>query len=153
MLELLRQKKALKQETGVGRALLEIAERLDLLEEKLRTSKTRSAESTNANVQENGPPKWSDEWMDTPTNESDDEYDPSEVTGVPPRLKRRAGEFLILKYLVGKHSPHHPFILAQDGRMRKIQEILLSDLDVAIKQEPEVTAKQQMMQIRGQVED
>ena len=152
--DLLKQKKEIRQEIGVGRALLEIAERLDLLEETFNISKSRSSEPANeAKVQENGSQQWSAEWTgETTINESDDEYDSDETTAMPPRLKRRIEEFLILKHLVGKHRSQHPFILAQGGRIRKAEEILLSDLDMTIKQEPEVKVKQQMLQIRAAVE-
>lgn len=155
VLELLKEKKAIRQETGLGRALLEIAERLELLEEKFNVSKKRPTDVVKADGPENNGGHWSDEWMENTTDDMDDEYDsdPDEVAGITPRLRRRTDEFLIIKELLGKHSLHHPFILAQDGRIRKIQEIVLFDLDMAIKQEPEVRNKQQLMQLRAAVED
>ncbi|KIW91625.1 uncharacterized protein Z519_07593 [Cladophialophora bantiana CBS 173.52] len=153
--ELLRQKRALRQETSVGQALLEVAERLDLLEEKLKISTpTASATKSKGQLKDGGGEAWSDEWIEeTATNESDEEYNSDEVTGVPPRLRRRTEEFLILKHLASKHSPQHPFLLAQEGRMRKIQEVLLTDLEMTIKQQTEVKNKQQLLQIRGAIED
>ncbi|KIY00769.1 uncharacterized protein Z520_03434 [Fonsecaea multimorphosa CBS 102226] len=149
--ELLRQKKALRQETSVGQALLEIAERLDLLEEKLEISTSTKIKSQ---PQDGGGEQWGDEWIEEATaNDVDEEFNSDGVDGVPPRLQRRTEEFLILKYLASKHSPQHPFLLAQEGRIRKIQEILLSDLEMAIKQETEVKYKQQLMQIRGAIEE
>lgn len=150
---LMQQKRALKQETGIGRSLLEIAERLDQLEEKINISKGRSAKTAKGRPQEDGGLPWGKDWMETMTNESDDEYDSDEGSDMPPQLKRRTEDFLILKHLTGKHSPRHPFILEQDGRMRKIQEVLLSSLDAAIKQEPDIKLKQKMLQIRAAVED
>ncbi|OQV03565.1 hypothetical protein CLAIMM_08591 [Cladophialophora immunda] len=153
--ELLRQKKALRQETSVGQALLEIAERLDLLEEKLEIS-TPSTKQPATKVKDqprdDGGELWDDEWVEeTTTNDIDEELDSVEVDGVPPRLKRRTEEFLILKHLASKHSPQHPFLLAQEGRMRTIQEILLSDLEMTIKQETEIKNKQNLLQIRGAI--
>jgi hypothetical protein len=148
--ELLRQKKAIRQETSVGRALLEVAERLELLEEKLNIAKPKITDLTStAQGEESGGQQWSEEWIEERTiNESDDEYDADDMTL---RLKRRTEEFLILKHLMGRHSPQHPFMLALEGRIRKIQEILLSDLDTAIRREPQVKAKQQMLQVRGAI--
>ena len=42
---------------------------------------------------------------------------------------------------------------SQEGRTRKIQEILLSDLDMAIRREIEVKGKQQMIQVRAAIAD
>ncbi|KAJ9604838.1 hypothetical protein H2200_010953 [Cladophialophora chaetospira] len=151
--QLLETKKEIRRETGVGRALLEIAERLEVLEEKLDLNKQRSIEPTTKTEGEAvGGEQWSQEWLEEPPiNDSDDEYDSDEANGIPPRLKRRTEDFLILKHLIGKHSPQHPFILAQEGRIRKMQEIILSDLDVAIRREPEIKIKQQILQMRAAI--
>lgn len=149
--DLLDQKKAVKRETGVGRSLLEIAERLDLLEEKLKIAKGKTSRSEKAGIQENGNAQWSEDWLETTTNESADEYDSDDTGGIPPKLRRRIEDLLIVKHLSNRHSPHHPFILRQDSRLRNIQEVLLSELDAAIKREPEVKMKQQMLQIRAAV--
>jgi len=152
VVELLKEKRAIKQETGVGRSLLDIAERLDQLEEKLNISTARSTQPAKDSTQANGSLHWGQDWIETATNESDDEYDSDEASELPPQLKRRIEEFLILRHLTSKHSPRHPFILEQDARIRKIQEALLSGLDVAIKQEPDIKVKQKVLQIRASVE-
>ncbi|KAK5058522.1 hypothetical protein LTR84_010785 [Exophiala bonariae] len=158
---LLQQKRALRQETGVGRALLEIAERLDELEEKMGVAKHRQppavVEALRSEDQEAG--DWSDDWIETTNmNSSDDEdYDegdtPNDDARIPPKLRRHTEQFLIIKHLVGRHSPQHPFILAQDTRLRKIQELLLSDLESSVKREPNVKFKQKLLQIRAAVEE
>jgi len=155
--ELLRQKKALRQETSVGQALLEIAERLDLLEEKLEISTPtvmQSKTKVKSQPQECGAEQGGDEWIEEATaNVFDEEFNSDGVDSVPLRLRQRTEEFLILKHLASKHSPQHPFLLAQEGRIHKIQDILLSELEIAIKQENEVKNKQQLMQIRGAIEE
>lgn len=159
--DLLLQKRALRQETGVGRALLEIAERLDELEEKMGVAKYRqpsaTAEAPRSDGQETG--DWSDDWIETPNMDSsdDEDYDDGRNANdddarIAPRLKRHTEQFLIIKHLAGRHSPQHPFILAQDTRLRKIQELLLSDLESAVKREPDVKFKQKLLQIRAAVE-
>lgn len=158
---LLQKKRALRQETGVGRALLEIAERLDELEEKMGVARHRqpplASDTEKPDAQETR--EWSDDWIETTAtmNSSDDEdYDDGNTASgdgrIPTRLKRRTERFLILKHLVGRHGPHHPFILAQDARIRKIQELLLSNVENAIKREPDIKYKQQLLQIRAAVE-
>lgn len=160
--DLLQKKRALRQETGVGRALLEVAERLDDLEEKMGLARHRqlpsipAVEAQKADGQEAG--DWSDEWIETTSmNSSDDEdYDNDNTANddgrIAPRLKRHTEQFLIIKHLAGRHSPQHPFILAQDTRLRKIQELLLSDLENAVKREPDIKFKQKLLQIRAAVE-
>ncbi|KAL2423806.1 hypothetical protein ABEF95_008233 [Exophiala dermatitidis] len=150
--ELLKQKKDLKREVGIGRALLEIAERLDQLEEQLNIGSGRTAVLKQVKPQEEGV-QWGQDWTESTINESDDEYDSDDDTGMPPRLKRRTEDFLILKHLISRHSPHHPFILDQQHRFQKLRDILLSDLDIAIKQESEVKMKQKLLQVRATVED
>lgn len=149
--QLLERKKEVRRETGVGRALLEVAERVDLLEEKLAVSKPNPVE-TSAQVEGEGGESWSPEFNEEATiNDSDDEYDSDEGIGLPPRLERRTQDFLILKHLMGRHSPQHPFMLAQEGRMRKMQETILSEIEVAIRREPEVQIKQKMLQTRAAI--
>lgn len=160
--DLLQKKRGLRQETGVGRALLEVAERLDDLEEKMGLAKHRqlpsvtALEAQKADGQEAG--NWSDEWIDTTIMDSsdDEDYDNDNTANddgrIAPRLKRHTEQFLIIKHLAGRHSPQHPFILAQDTRLRKIQELLLSDLENAVKREPDIKFKQKLLQIRAAVE-
>jgi conserved oligomeric Golgi complex subunit 2 len=152
--ELVMTKKDIRRETGVGRQLLEIDERIDECERKLslRTVPAqKSPEAESADVNGDGQ-KWSDDWTDPLSDDSEDDYDDAEdEAGVPPRLKRRTEEFLILKHLINKHSPH-PFLQSQEGRVRRIQETLLTDVDVAIRGEPDVKAKQKILQLRTQVE-
>ncbi|KAK7902242.1 hypothetical protein LTR67_001886 [Exophiala xenobiotica] len=150
--ELLKRKKALRQETGIARSLLEIADRLDQLEVKFNISKGRAPGSTDDAEPKAGTVQWGEDWVENTNYDSDDEYESDEDSGVPPRLRRRTEEFLMLKQLMSRHSAHHPFILAQDSRIRNIQEILLADIEAAIKQEPQVKIKQQMLQIRAAVE-
>jgi len=151
--ELLERKKEIRRETGVGTALLEIAERVDVLEEKLKVSMPKAVETaTKVEGEGIGGEQWSEGWLEEAAiNESDDEYDSHERIGVPPRLKRRTEEFLILKHLISRHSPQHPFISAQEGRIRKMQEIILSDLDTAVRREPQVKVKQQILQTRAAI--
>lgn len=151
---LLSQKKSIRQETSVARSLLEIAEQLDVLEDKLMIQAAKRELSSKKESHGEDGQQWSQDWVEEPIlDESDDENESDDIIGVPPRLKRRTEEFLILKHLMGRHSPQHPFILAQEGRMRKLQEVLLSDLDIAIRQEPEIKTKQQMLQIRAGIEE
>ncbi|OAL38410.1 hypothetical protein AYO20_02469 [Fonsecaea nubica] len=151
--ELLRQKKALRQEASIGQALLEIAQRLDLLEDRLEIT-TPTTKLSALNVKDGDGEQWGEEWVgETTTNDIDEEFNSDEVDGIPSRLKHTTDEYLILKHLASKHSPQHPFLLAQEARMRKIQEILLSDLEMTIKQETEVKKKQKLLQIRGAVEE
>jgi hypothetical protein len=145
-------KKALGQETSLARVLLEVSERLDELEEKLSINRTKSADIALSENHDGRDTKWSTNWTNDLDNDSDDDYDSDDSSALPPRLKRRTEDFFILRQLLARFASH-PYIVAQGVRKRKLQDLLLSHYDVAIKQEPEVKRKQQMLQIRSQVED
>jgi conserved oligomeric Golgi complex subunit 2 len=154
---LLEQKRRARKEIGVGRELLEIAERMEVLEGKLGLATTTVKKDGVLPVDGDsslGEP-WSDGWTEDPAqDDSEDEYnDDDGVLPMFPRLKQRVEDFLILRHLLGRHDAQHPFILAQDTRVHKIQDTILTDLDAAIRQEPQVKMKQQLMQIRSAVAD
>jgi len=154
--ELLEQKRALKQEISVGRALLEIAERLDELEEKLGLGSSALTPAPETEDHENGNDKWGNGWtgIQSDGSDDDDDYDDDEdSSGVPSKLRRRVEQLRIVKILLGRHSPQHPFLLAEQERVRKVQETILLDLDAAIKQEPDVKIKQQILRLRSTVDE
>lgn len=154
ILALLNQKKALGKEASLGRALLEIAERLDELENKLRISKPKNNEQNGkpTSTQRNRDADWSETWGEDMIDDSDDEFDHDDESGIPPRLRQRTDDLLIIKHLMHIHNAQHPFVLAQDPRLRKIQESLVSDLESTIKREPDIKIKQRLLQLRSSVE-
>ena len=161
-------KRGVRREIGEGRGLLGVDERMGRLERKLNLDsgrKTNKADARGgkdaAKQEESEDQEWSAEWVEEPPlmdsdDDEDDEYNEGSDEAsqrIPPRLKRRTEEFLILKVLIARHSPRHPFIQAQEGRLRKIQEVILSDLGVAVRAEPQVKIKQQLFQLRASIEE
>ncbi|KIV93051.1 hypothetical protein PV10_04296 [Exophiala mesophila] len=154
ILALLKQKKALAKEASLGRGLLEIAERLDELENNLRISKPKTDQQNGktASIQRSRDAEWSETWEEDTLDDSDDEFDHDDDNGVSPRLRQRTDDLLIIKHLIHIHNPQHPFILAQDPRLRKIQESLVSSLETTIKREPDIKVKQRLLQLRSSIE-
>ena len=155
---LIREKRDVMREIGVGRALLEIEERIEELEFELGLSESVVAKASTDDVDEEeneGKEKaeWSEEWNDDVPIESDEEYEEGEKSAVPSRLRKRAEQFLMVLVLVGRFNSQHPFLVAEQVRIRKIRETLLLDLDAAIRAEPEVKGKQDIMRLRSSVEE
>lgn len=146
---LLTEKKSLRREIGRGRVLLEIAERMEELEDKLRITRPTSAASKTEEVTDNDL-SWSDDWNETVLEESDEEYD--DETGVPPRLRGLTERLQILILLLKKHDPQHPFLVSQRERLAKIRDTIRIDLETAIKQEEDVGVKQKIIQLRASLD-
>ena len=137
---LLEEKRSVMREAEKGRMLLAIAERLDDLEEKLGL-----ANLTNGNM--NGTGNGAHEA--TISDDSDDEED--DEAGIAPRTKRMVEQYLILKLLIGKHDPGHPFLKSLQDRVNKVKATLLLDLDTLSKQAPTELGRQACLQLRRTV--
>ena len=142
---LVEDKRGIMKEISVGRGLLEIEERMVDLEVELglRGREQESNAATMAEEEELDGTKedWGEDWNDEGFVESDEEYEDDDESAVPPRLRRRGDQFLMVMALTGKFSPPHPFLVAEQPRVRKIRETLLLDLDAAIRAEPVVKGK------------
>ena len=154
---LLSAKKDVMREIAVGRSLLEIEERVGELEiglglKERETANTTVFEGAESDLEE---PKeqWSEEWNDEAPIESDDEYDDDGKTAIPPRLRKRTEQFLMIVTLAGRFQAQHPFLVAEQARVRRIRETLLLDLDAAIRAETDVKGKQEIMRLRSSVEE
>lgn len=131
--KLLDEKRQLKQQTRTGRALLEIAERVDELEGHLMIGETVRDKA------ENG-------MLDTDSTGgagydsfSDDSEDEGSVTDGENRarvrkLGRLVEQYLVVRVLAGRHNADHSFIAAQEPRVHKIQTTLRLDIESALKE-------------------
>ena len=153
---LIREKRAVMKEISVGRTLLDIEERMGELEFSLGL---RQRETTVATVKEEDEEEmevkeeWSEDWNDEGYADSDEEYGGSGETPVPPRLKKRTEQFLMIAVLMGRFNSQHPFLMAEHGRVQKLRETLLLDMDAAIRAEPDVKGKQEIMRLRSSIEE
>jgi hypothetical protein len=137
---LLEEKRDIMKEAVKGRMLLEIAKRLEDLEEQLGLAESKSGAMNGA----------SDE--DHEATMSDDSEDEEEdEAGVSARIKRRVEQYLIMKLLIGKHDPGHPFLKSQQHRINDVKATLLLDLDTLSKRAPAEQGRQAFLQLRRTV--
>ncbi|BCR90986.1 COG2 family protein [Aspergillus chevalieri] len=128
---LLGEKKQLRKDANVGQALLDVAERIEELEQRLMIGeKNNQGQREQSDEESDGFLEESDE------SESDDEQAP-QATAAAVSLKRL--EHHIQKYVaVTRLSAHigdeHPFLLNQQPRVNKIRSAVLHDLKTALEQ-------------------
>lgn len=136
---LLEEKRSVMKEAEKGRVLLDIAERLNDLEEQLGLAKPTNG-ITNGIIGE-----------DHEALMSDDSEDEEEDEGVSARTKQRVEQYLIMKLLMGKHDPGHPFVKSQQNRVNEVKATLLLDLDTLSKQADTEQGRQALLQLRRTV--
>jgi conserved oligomeric Golgi complex subunit 2 len=128
---LLREKKKVREDVRMGRALLEVAERIDELEGRLMIQDEPKNED-----EENG---FADE-LDAESEEESDEVDgeTSELVELAQvsirRLRRCVEQYLYIREMVHRIGATHPFLIMQEERILRIRNTLLLDLSTALKQ-------------------
>lgn len=132
MESLLNEKKKLKQSTAVGKALLDVAERIEELEQRLLISEGQRTSKVDGDESDGG-----SETFDSEEDESEDE-DVADDTGaaiVPLRkLENHIQKYLYIESMVKRIGDQQPFLVNQQGRMSKIKSTLLLDLSTALNQ-------------------
>ncbi|KAH8702163.1 oligomeric golgi complex component, COG2-domain-containing protein [Talaromyces proteolyticus] len=133
MQSLLEDKKGYRVKTNIGRALLDIAERIDELELRLMISGPEK---------ETGVPDASDdvdsevEDFDNESSDSDGdlEDDDHESTLISlKRLQHNVQKYVYITIECQQVGQAHPFLVNQESRLQKIKSTLLLDLDTALK--------------------
>lgn len=128
---LLGEKKKVREDVRMGRALLEVAERIDEQEGRLMIQDEPKNED-----EENG---FADE-LDTESEEEsdEDEGETSELVELAQvsirRLRRCVGQYLYIREMVHRIGATHPFLIMQEERILRIRNTLLLDLSTALKQ-------------------
>jgi len=133
--KLLEDKRKLKQEIKLGRALVEIAERIEDLEGQLMIGEAVNEKSRDGPVDKDmadGPE------YDSFSEDSDD--DESSTIDGDSRLRvrkveRLVDQFMVAKVLIGRHDAKQAFVATQRERLRQIQNTLRMDIDSAQKQD------------------
>lgn len=118
--ELLQEKKVLRKEIVLGRALLEVHERLEELEEKLGI-KTREGEEDDEDDED-------DEEDETSDLES------SPYAGAAKRLRKQSEQYLLIVCQGSKIGPSHPFLVALQPRVDEVRKTLILDLSASLRQ-------------------
>lgn len=153
--ELVAEKKQVMREVNVGRGLLEIDRRLKELEYELGLKERPQAvvEATPRDEHETGEKEqWGAEWDDEVVELDDEEYE-HEKGDISTRLRGKIERYLMVKVLIQRFGKEHPFLAAEQGRIRKVRETVLLDIDAAIRADPNVKGKQALIGLRGRVED
>lgn len=121
------EKKEVRKHIAVGRALLDVDARLDVLEERLMI---HSAKKLSLNGQEDVS---GDEGEDY--SEEEQPLDAEEGAFAPlGRLQDHVQQYLCVKQLMERVGPEHPFLVAQQARLMRVRNTLLLDLSAALKQ-------------------
>ncbi|GAB7335479.1 hypothetical protein MBLNU13_g07836t1 [Cladosporium sp. NU13] len=118
--ELLQEKKGLRKEIVLGRALLEVHERLEELEEKLGI-KTKEGEEDDEDDDE-------DEEDDTSDLES------SAYASAVKRLRKQSEQYLLIVCQSSKIGQSHPFLVSLQPRVDEVRKTLILDLSASLRQ-------------------
>lgn len=127
---LLGEKKRLRKDANVGQALLDIADRIEELEQRLMIG-----EKNGQRQQEQSSDEESD-FLDDESDESDDDGQAPEGTAVVSlkRLERHIQKYVAVTRLSARIGDEHPFLLNQQPRVNKIRSAVLHDLKTALEQ-------------------
>lgn len=147
----LNEKRALRKQMSTCYTLLETADRLHTLETWLGVPQPVQPPQEEGVV---GPTHeaedWVEEWQDTLI--VDDEDGITESIGISTKLKRCVDQYLALRLLSSELSKH-PLIVAQQGRVEKVHDILRRDLEDVARQQTELRLKQKIIQLRAQLDE
>ncbi|RJE19177.1 hypothetical protein PHISCL_08493 [Aspergillus sclerotialis] len=128
--QLLKEKRRLRKERNMGQALLDFADRLEELEQRLLLGDSPQ--------QQNDPNDGIDSESDTLDSESDDEELPDDAPAAPSvslkKLEHHIQKYVYLTSLAQRIGEDHPFFLNQQPRMTKVRSTILLDLKTAIEQ-------------------
>ncbi|KAL4793401.1 oligomeric golgi complex component, COG2-domain-containing protein [Aspergillus venezuelensis] len=123
---LLNQKKKLRADANIGRALLDFADRVEELEKRLMIGEQAAQEkSTELSESES-------DFLESDEDETEDEDDGQSVS--LKRLEHHLQKYVYLTRLSSRIGEDHPFLQAQQPRMSKIRSALLLDLKKALEQ-------------------
>ncbi|KAI9369892.1 oligomeric golgi complex component, COG2-domain-containing protein [Aspergillus egyptiacus] len=131
--QLLNEKKRLRADANIGRALLDYADRVEELERRLMIGERPVRGTTDQSDTES-------DFLESDEDEEDsDDEEPHGGEGTAPlvslkRLERHLQGYVYLTRLSSRVGDDHPFLLAQRQRMSKIRSALLLDLKKALEQ-------------------
>ncbi|KAJ0413583.1 oligomeric golgi complex component, COG2-domain-containing protein [Aspergillus carlsbadensis] len=128
---LLNEKKRLKANANIGRALLDYADRVEELEKRLMIGEYNTGGKGADQSESESDLLESDE-----DEETDDDGQAGENTSLVSlkRLEHHLQKYVYLTRLSSRIGDEHPFLLAQQQRMTKIRSALLLDLKKALEQ-------------------
>ncbi|KAL8767943.1 MAG: hypothetical protein Q9209_005731 [Squamulea sp. 1 TL-2023] len=120
---LVKRRMEIRRQMQVGRAILDINQRLCELEQSLMMT-------SNEMHRNDSEPEIEDE-----TSQSDEESDEGhEGATLISRLSKHAQQYLLVQRTMKRVGPDHPFVVKQEARMIKVKNTILLDLGNAVKQ-------------------
>lgn len=130
--QLLKEKRRLRQGRNIGQALLDYADRLDELEQRLMLGDTPQQEESSDELDSES------DALDSESDESDEEEladGASAASSVSlKKLEHHIQKYVYLTNLAERIGEDHPFLLNQQSRMAKIKSTVLLDLKTALEQ-------------------
>ncbi|KAL2829827.1 oligomeric golgi complex component, COG2-domain-containing protein [Aspergillus pseudoustus] len=129
--QLLNEKKRLRANANIGRALLDYADRVEELEKRLMIGEHTTEKGADQSDSD------SDILESSEEDDTDDDGQPGENTTALVSLKRlehHLQKYVYLTRLSSRIGSEHPFLQAQQQRMSKIRAALLLDLKKALEQ-------------------
>lgn len=135
---LVEQRKSIRGDVQVGRALLDVDERVGELEHRLMVAAS------------NGDARKDEENADFSDSEEDSEEENKDGVSTS-RLKRHAQRYIYIRRLVDRIGPSHPFLVKQEERILRLRQTVLLDLANALKQMSSASdeGKGRLMKILG----
>ncbi|OGM40543.1 hypothetical protein ABOM_010781 [Aspergillus bombycis] len=132
--QLVEEKKRLRKNANIGRALLDYADRVDELERKLMIGDTTPArQGDHAKDLDTD-----SDLLDSESEESGDEEIPNDASATPlvslKRLEHHIQKYVYLTRLSSRIGADHPFLVSQQSRLSKIRSAILLDLKTALEQ-------------------
>lgn len=128
--QLLKEKRRLRQEVNVGQALLDFADRVEELEQRLMITDSPSRREDSSDEVDSEPHE-----LDADSDESDE--GPNDAASSPVSLKkleRHIQKYAYLMSLAERIGQGHPFLRNQQPRIDKIKSTVLLDLKTALEQ-------------------
>lgn len=135
---LVTERKAIREDIQLGRALLDIDQRLQELEERLTISMIRPAESPE-----------DDEGFSVSSDSENGTEDEQSGGALTSRLQRHAQQYMYVTKLRDKIGRDHPFLVKQQGRVTRLRNTILLDLSNALKQSVKSMDQERTMKVLG----
>ncbi|KAL4927770.1 COG2 family protein [Aspergillus undulatus] len=123
---LLNEKKKLRANVNIGRALLDFADRVEELEKRLMIGEQAAQDKSEESDSES-------DFLESEDEEDTEDEDEGRSLSIK-RLDHHLQKYVYLTRLSTRIGEDHPFLLAQEQRMLKIRSALLLDLKKALEQ-------------------
>lgn len=148
---LLEEKKEYRRQINLGKALLEIADRIEELEDKLmiRDATTKPLAENGASQEDSDEAELDD--LETESSGSDEDSGLDEDGGALlslRRLERRTQKYVYIMNAIERIGSSHPFLQSQQPRLEKIKSTLLLDLNTALNQAKKAGSKGEKRTLR-----